>query len=264
MGDQARQPSRVLHAVRPCAGILLTLQGADELFEKIITAHESPGDRLEVYSRMQYFSIPGDVAPIAEAALADRAGRAPLDAAAVVSEDEDRELDSKMQALEAELKQASRCVDAAISTALTAASSKSRRCCVCHRPASVVTVEPPPRLQSLVIQLLLRLKSRRHLSPCRCTTLHCTAHCTTTLPQLQELKRGRTLQRIEKALSRRIPEVEDAVARLDEVLAAYREASGASLMCMHACVIGAVFSSAVDGSSAGACIMFSVDSPAKP
>lgn len=48
---------------------------------------------------------------------------------------------------------------------------------------------------------------------------------------LQELKRGRTLQRIEKALSRRIPEVEEAVARLDDVLTAYREASGA-LLCV--------------------------------
>lgn len=83
------------------------MQGADELFEKIITAHEGPGDRLEVYSRMQYFAIPSKVAPVAEAALADRAGRAPLDASAVVSEEEDRELDTKMQALEAELKQVS-------------------------------------------------------------------------------------------------------------------------------------------------------------
>lgn len=144
-GTSRRAKSKALTAQQQ-ALVAEIKKGADELFEKIITAHESPGDRLEVYSRMQYFSIAGDVAPIAEAALADRAGRAPLDAAAVVSEDEDRELDNKMQALEAELK--------------------------------------------------------------------------------QELKRGRTLQRIEKALSRRIPEVEDAVARLDEVLAAYREASG--------------------------------------
>lgn len=83
-------------------------EGTDKLLNDITEAHVVPGDKIELYFLMDYFSIPEGARKTVEAALAERAGRKQVLPSQVRTPEEEAAITSEIEELEAELKRVRR------------------------------------------------------------------------------------------------------------------------------------------------------------